>query len=345
MAASIRVGCIGCGGHAVAYLQPCLAISESFELAAVCDLDGAKAEQSARRYGWQRWYSNWHTMLEQEQLDAVVVCAPPAVHEEAGLAILQRGLHLFSEKPTSMTAAGAKRLADAAANTSRVHMVGLMWRHMPAHRMAGECMQRSEFGRPLLFQGRYFAPGHGIRRDWGLTDDQEQRYFLLDHAIHIIDCMHALMGKVASVHAVALPDRSGAQAMQVTLTFTSGALGTLTMAHRTPVFDALVLVLGDGPAHVQVRNWHTLEYMPPKPAIGRGGYADHPALVWNSGIGYMEGLGRPGYREELELFAQAIREGGKGHADLEDAWQAMLVIDAIEESLRQGSGVTLAVST
>jgi predicted dehydrogenase len=81
MAASIRIGCIGCGGHAITYLQPCLAISESFELIAVCDLDAAKAEQSARRFGWQHWYSNWHTMLEQEQLDAVVVCAPPAVHE------------------------------------------------------------------------------------------------------------------------------------------------------------------------------------------------------------------------------------------------------------------------
>ena len=344
MAARIRIGCIGCGGHAITYLQPCLAISDSFELIAVCDLDGAKAEQSARRFGWQQWYSNWHTMLEQEQLDAVVVCAPPAVHEEAGLEILQRGLHLFSEKPTSMTLEGAKRLADAAGKTPPVHMVGLMWRHMPAHRMAGECIQRSEFGRPLLFQGRYFAPGPGMRRDWGLTEDQEQRYFLLDHAIHIIDCMHAFMGKVATVYAMALPARTGAHALQITLSFASGALGTLTMAHRTPVFDALVLVLGDGPAHVQVRNWHTLEYMPSQPAIGRGGYSDHPALIWNSGIGYMEGVGRPGYREELELFAQTIREGGTGHANLEDAWQAMLVIDAIEQSLREERLVNIAAS-
>jgi predicted dehydrogenase len=49
----------------------------------------------------------------------------------------------------------------------------------------------------------------------------------------------------------------------------------------------------------------------------------------------MEGVGRPGYREELELFAQTIREGGTGHPNLEDAWQAMLVIDAIEQSLRE----------
>ena len=82
--------------------------------------------------------------------------------------------------------------------------------------------------------------------------------------------------------------------------------------------------------------------MPPKPGIGRGSYSDHPALIWNSGIGYMEGLGRPGYREELELFARAIREGGAAHPNLEDAWQAMRVIDAIEQSLREDAVVRLA---
>ncbi len=59
----------------------------------------------------------------------------------------------------------------------------------------------------------------------------------------------------------------------------------------------------------------------------------------------MEGVGRPGYREELDLFAQTIREGGTGHANLADAWQAMLVIDAIEQSLREERVVTIAAST
>jgi predicted dehydrogenase len=92
---------------------------------------------------------------------------------------------------------------------------------------------------------------------------------------------------------------------------------------------------------VQVRNWQTIEYMPPRALIGRGGYADHPAVTWDSGIGYQDGIGRPGYREEIELFARAIREGSACHANLEDAWKAMMVIDAIERSLREGG--TIAV--
>lgn len=75
--------------------------------------------------------------------------------------------------------------------------------------------------------------------------------------------------------------------------------------------------------------------------VGAGGFEDRPVMTWDEGTGYKDGFGRPGYREELELFVKAILEGVECHADLNDAWKDMLVLDAIEQSLKEGRSVEL----
>ncbi len=91
----------------------------------------------------------------------------------------------------------------------------------------------------------------------------------------------------------------------------------------------------------QVRNWQQLEYVPPQPPLGRGGYQDHPRFAWDGGFGYADGVMRPGYREEWQAFARAIQEGSECHANVEDAWQAMRIIEALNESLCEGKPVSL----
>jgi predicted dehydrogenase len=183
-----------------------------------------------------------------------------------------------------------------------------------------------------------------MRMDWGLDrqdDAQMVRFFTLDHIVHLADATRFFMGDVAAVHAIRSRTSGESYAFAVNLTFTSGVVGGWTLGFRAPAFDAMVYLLGDGPAAVQVRNWQQLEYTPPQPPIGQGGYQDHPRFQWDGGFGYADGIARPGYREEWQAFAQAIQEGGECHANVEDAWQAMRVIEALTESLRTGGPVPL----
>jgi predicted dehydrogenase len=153
------------------------------------------------------------------------------------------------------------------------------------------------------------------------------------------------MGDVARVQAVRSRTEAESYAFAVILTFASGVAGTWTLAFRAAAFDSLVYLLGDGPAAVQVRNWQFLEYTPPQPPCGRGGYTDHPRFVWDGGINYADGVMRPGYREEWQAFARAIREGSECRADVEDAWQAMRIVEAVLESLRDERPVELPPAT
>jgi predicted dehydrogenase len=339
----IRLGIVGCGGLTQSVHIPCVASLEAFRVLAVCDLREEAARRAAARLPGSRPFSDATRLLEEE-LDAVLICAPPAVHEELTLAALARGLHVFLEKPPSMTATGARRLVEAAAGRNQRTMVGTMWRHMPAHRMAKELTERPEFGPVLNFHARYISPGPYMRMDWGLDrhdDAQMLRFFMLDHIVHLADATRYFMGEIESLQAIRSRTVGESYAFSVNLSFASGVVGNWTLAFQAPAFDGLVYLLGEGPAAVQVRNWQQLEYMPARPPVGRGGYSDHPAFRWDGGISYAEGVIRPGYREEWQAFAQAIREGADCHANVEDAWQAMRIIEALMESLRTGAAVTI----
>src|SRR3954453_22157979 len=110
----IRLGMVGCGGLTPSGHIPCVAALETDPVVAVCDLREEAARRAAARFPGSRVYTDAARLLEEE-LDAVFVCAPPAVHEAVTLAALERGRHVFLEKPPSMSAAGARRLVDAAA--------------------------------------------------------------------------------------------------------------------------------------------------------------------------------------------------------------------------------------
>src|SRR5260370_20285811 len=103
--APIRLGIVGCGGLTQTVHIPCVASLEAFRVVAVCDVREEAARRAAARPPRSRVFADAGRLLEEE-VDAVLVCAPPAVHEAVTLGALARGRHLFLEKPPRLTAAG-----------------------------------------------------------------------------------------------------------------------------------------------------------------------------------------------------------------------------------------------
>ncbi len=340
MIRKVRVGIVGCGGLPQGVLLPCLALIPELELVATCDLVEEKAKALAQQYGAPIWTMDWVELVEMDGLDAIMVAAPPAVHEEVGVAALRKGLHLFLEKPPSMTAEGARHLVKAAEGTGLKTLLGTVQRHTPACRMMKEISQRPEFGAPLLYQARYCCPGPGMRMDWGMDRNSEaemMRFFLLDHIIHHIDLARFFMGEIAKVSAIRSEGLQDRYNFAASLRFANGVAGNMSCCFRAPSFDNHAVLYGDGPAAVEVRNWTRLEYRPRKAPVGKGGYDDSPKVIWDGGIGFEGGAIRPGYREELALWARAILEGVECHATVEDGWRDMLALEAMMESLTCGT--------
>ena len=342
----LRLGIIGCGGLPQGALLPAVATIAELNLVATCDLREEVARSVAERYHASFSTTDYEELLRQD-LDAVMVVAPPAVHETVGIAVLESGRHLFVEKPPSMSAEGAGRLAAAArARPELKTTLGTIQRHTPACRLMKEISEREEFGRPLIYQARYCCPGPGMRLDWGLDRDDDRqmlRFFLLDHIIHHIDLARFFNGEIKAVHTLRTDGPDDRYAFLVGLTFASGVVGSLTCCFRAPSFDNEVVLYGDGPAAVEAKNWSTLSYRPPELGVGQRGYADSTEINWSGGIGLHVGAQKTAYWYELRQWATGILEDGSPHATVEDGYQDMLVLEAILESAANGSTVLIPV--
>ncbi|MEW6356711.1 MAG: Gfo/Idh/MocA family oxidoreductase [Planctomycetota bacterium] len=333
----IRLAFIGCGGHSSASLQPNVPLIDEIHFVAVADLDEARANKSAQRYGVKP-YTDFKEMINAENLDAVAIVGPPEMHHRLGIECLRLGVNVFLEKPPAVTSAGAKELCKAAEEGGKIGMVATMWRHDPAHKIMKQFMEDPEFGKATFFEGHFIAPGPRSAI-WGA--ETAFMGYLLAQGVHIVDCTRFLMGDITQVHTMSFEGKAGAVSMAVALKFGSGAGGIMGLAAAAPVLQTRMLVVGDGEAMVEVYNGNHVRASKKKSWCGTpGGYMDYPTLEWNQGWG-QPGYRRIAYTEELRHFAQSLIAGQQPHASLDDSYRAMRVLEAIDESRKTGKPVTL----
>ena len=125
----IRVGVVGCGMIAqLVHLPHLLALADRFEVVAICDQRPHIAETVAKQFHVPQVYATVEDMLDQTpELDAVVVLTLD--HIGPVLAALERGKHVFTEKPLGYTLAEVEHVAATAERTGAKVMVGYMKRY------------------------------------------------------------------------------------------------------------------------------------------------------------------------------------------------------------------------
>ena len=118
MAARLRVGVVGCGigrQHLDAYR----ALPDLFEVAALCDVDTAKARETAGLYSIGRVVTSLDTLLDLDDLDVVDLCTPPYLHAAQTLQALEAGKHVICEKPLCGSLEDADRVAAGEKRSGR----------------------------------------------------------------------------------------------------------------------------------------------------------------------------------------------------------------------------------
>ena len=194
-----RYGFIGAGAISQRrHLPECMASPDSV-VAAIADPVKGRAIEQANRFGGNTW-TQWESMLDEAELDAVVVATPNALHAPQTIAALKRGLHVLVEKPMATTRAEAKQMIAAAKKAKRYLMVGMNQRLMPAHVKAREVLEQGTLGRVLAFETSF---KHGGPDGWSV-DGASSWFFKKklavlgvngDLGIHKADLMRYLLGE------------------------------------------------------------------------------------------------------------------------------------------------------
>jgi len=123
----LRIGLIGAGCIGSVHAYSLKSIEEA-ELSAIVDVRLERARELAEEYGVEKVYEDYLEMLDREQPDAVVVATPNYLHARMTIDALNRGVHVFCEKPMAINAGEAEKMVEAKNRSGKILMLGMCQR-------------------------------------------------------------------------------------------------------------------------------------------------------------------------------------------------------------------------
>ncbi|MFA4945341.1 MAG: Gfo/Idh/MocA family oxidoreductase [Lentisphaeria bacterium] len=248
----MKVALIGCGRVAENHLRALTAAAVPATLAAVCDLDGAKAKAKGEKYQIP-FYTDYHEMMRRHpEVEMVNVATPSGFHARHVLDLVQYKRHILVEKPMALRVEDCTRMIAAAEQAGVRLFVVKQNRFNPAVQAARQALEAGRFGKLVLVTTRvrwhrdpeYYATDnwHGT---WALDGG-----VMSQQASHHLDLLQWFGGPIAAVHcrqATRLMPIEVEDTAVATFQFQSGALGAYeaTVCANPDNLEGSLSILGE----------------------------------------------------------------------------------------------------
>ncbi|QUD89305.1 Gfo/Idh/MocA family protein [Phenylobacterium montanum] len=199
----VRVGVIGLGKMGLSHYAIVRAHPE-VEIAGVCDTTGYLLEV-LNKYTGARVYPDYQQLLDKEPLDALIVATPTRLHAGIVREALNRGLHVFCEKPFCLDPNESAELAALAEERNLVNQVGYHYRFVGAFQEVKRLLDLKVLG-PI---SHVLAEAYGpvVLRPKGSTwrsQRNEGGGCLYDYAAHPINLLNWYFGEPVAAAGTSL---------------------------------------------------------------------------------------------------------------------------------------------
>jgi predicted dehydrogenase len=319
----LKLGIIGFGRIAVAHANSILDLRDSVELTAVATRQAEKEKKITEKFGTKQFYSDYHELLNDEEIDAVIVCLPNYLHHQVCIDAARAQKHILIEKPIAMNVIETDDMIKAAQENAVTLMVGQSRRFSDAMMIIREKMI-SEIGHPFRIDINFLVNFSQPPTEWWKSSGKAGGLVTLLQGSHSVDTILWLLNKMpATIFSISRsrnPLWEGEDEADIVLGFDSGELATVHLSLNTsPYLHETIIV---GPKGV-IR---LFEYPTDKP------FGFSYRLEFNGKI-VLEGEQNPSlYTIQLMEFCDALRENRMPVASGAEVRKTMIVLDAIRKS-------------
>lgn len=211
------------------------------------DADRDKAARSAKGWGFEKSGTDWRSLCESPDIDAVSICTPNHLHRDMALAAIESGKHVWCEKPLALTGAEAREIHVAAEVAGVQTSMGFNYQCNPLVGHARNMIAAGEIGDVFNFRGAYnedYQSDPASPFSWRCLRSQGGSGALADLGTHLINMAEYLLGPIATVFGSLItvhkerPDPATGKRRavenediaQVLLTFERGMPGTMEIS-------------------------------------------------------------------------------------------------------------------
>ena len=294
---NIRWGIIGLGGIANKFASDLINV-QGCELFAVASRSTDKAQAFANQYNARVAYNSYEQLVKDDNVDAIYIATPHALHHDNTLLCLEHGKAVLCEKPFAMDSQQVNSMIACAQKNNTLLMEALWTYFLPHYQFVLTELANKTYGNIIKLEANF-----GFTREF----NNDSRLFnkalgggsLLDIGIYPIFAALSTLGKPNNIAAKASYFDNGADSSCSMMFDYEHATATLksTLLEDTSNEAVFYCETGTikinkgfhGPATVTVianKNENVLEF----------GYNDH-------------GFNLHGYKYEIEHFNELLRQG------------------------------------
>jgi predicted dehydrogenase len=169
----LNVGLIGCGFMGRTHSNASRKVNNFFDLEyqpvlkAVCDLDEARAEAFAAKWGYESYETDWRKLIARKDIDLVDITLPNNMHREVAIAAAKAGKMILCEKPLARTGPEGLKMVEAIEKAGVPNMVSYNYRRIPAVTLAKQLIEEGRLGRIFHYRAKFL-------QDWTMSKDLPQ---------------------------------------------------------------------------------------------------------------------------------------------------------------------------
>jgi predicted dehydrogenase len=186
------IGCGGIGGYHLDHFMN----FDDIELVGFCDLIQDRAEGFVKKSGKGKAFTDFRKMYDETKPDMVCIGIPPYKHGEIEFDTIDRGIHMFVEKPMALDVGLAKEIRDKIAAKNLITAVGFQCRYDNINDAAKDFISKNEIVAVQASRvgGMVEAPWFRIKAQSGGQ--------LVEQTVHNMDILVYLLGDIDTVYSI-----------------------------------------------------------------------------------------------------------------------------------------------
>lgn len=365
MMKTIKIGLIGAGfmgrTHSAAYRSMGNIFGDEVvpDLVAVADVSADNAKALAEKYGFQRWTTDWHEIVNDPEIMMVDITTPNASHCPIAIEAAKHGKHVYCEKPLAMTAKEAEEATAVVEQAGVISSVGFNYIRNPIQQYVRELIASGELGKVVQFRGMYdqdYYNDPGQKHEWRMFKSASASGALGDLASHTLSLSQYLVGDIAEVCGmtqILVPERPDPKdpskmlpvenddLVQFMFTFANGACGTIfsnrlaagrkmSLGYEIQLTDGCIVYNQENQNQVQIyRHNDDKRERGFKTVLIAPGHGEYDRFYGGAGIclGYAD-------QKTIEVYhtLKCVADNTPCEIDFRFGMKVMQVIDAVLES-------------
>jgi myo-inositol 2-dehydrogenase / D-chiro-inositol 1-dehydrogenase len=331
----VKIGIVGLGRLGRQHAENLAFRIRNCELYAICSVVEEEVKELQKEWAIPYGYTNYDDMLENKELDAIFIASPSGFHCEQIEKALEKGLHVFTEKPLGLYLDEVIRVKKAVEKHSdQVFMVGFMRRYDKSYMYAKQKIQEGVIGEPVLIRCYGFDPAKAIDSFMNFAKNNYSGGLFLDMSIHDLDLARwYLQSEADSVWAI-----GGAYAYPEIVELNDAETGAALVKFKNNTMG--IFVAGRNCAHgyhieteiIGTKGTLRIGTVPEKNMVTV--FGDQGA-VKECSEGFIERF-EQAYVSEVEEFVQCILENRQPNVTVDDGVQSTILGYACKESFETG---------